>query len=137
MHASLDSNPIARLLNPHKLTETIDFKDGRLAIHFTDRAKERMRKRERPLIVEMQIYFSCLVQKRVLFHDTYEHRGTPVNDKLAVALRAVESDRCDPEHFHRHHPVQRELTSAAARKMRAKALFIDYIDNAWVGSFNV
>ena len=137
MNTSLGPNPLASLLNRHKHAETIHFRDSQLAIHCSRRAKEQIRRRDIPLIVEMQIYFSCLVQKRVLFHDTYEHDSTPVNDKLAVALRTVESDRCDPEHFHNHHPVQRELTSAAARKMRAKRLFIDYIDNDWVGSFSI
>ena len=120
--------------NPYKYTENVDFKRGKLAFHYTRRAKQQMEKVQ--LIVEMQIYFSCVIQKRVLFHESCELESFPVNDKLAISLRAVQSDRYDPVFFANNHPVKKEYSSKAASKMTAKELFLDYKDGEWLGSFN-
>ena len=41
-----------------------------LELRWTRRAERALMQRETPLIVELQLLFSCVVKKRVLFHET-------------------------------------------------------------------
>ena len=93
--------------------------------------------RDKPLIVEMQIYFSCVVQKRVLFHDQTDDATRDVNQKLKLLLRPVEAESCDPLEFAKHHPVSHEYTSTAAKNFRPSELRIDYKSGNWSGEFSI
>lgn len=137
MNVLINSAVFRNIFNPYKYSEKIDFKGGHLVLRYTRRAKNKIQRRKTQLTAEMQIYFSCVVQKRLLFHEVYEHSSVPVNDKIAVALRAVQSDTCDPVYFANNHPVKKEFTSKGAGKMRAKELFLDYKNGDWVGRFTI
>lgn len=124
-------------LNPARYTTNVSMGDGVLEVFLTNRARKALEKRSRPLVVEMQLYFSCVVKKRVIFHDDFQHKSTPVNDLLAVAFRTVEPTSCDPVEFANNYPEKQELNSAAARRMRAKRLVIDYKRSTWQGEFSI
>jgi hypothetical protein len=58
----------------------------------------RKPQRAQPLVVELELYFSCLVKKFVHFHETAPLRDTvAVSDKLAVFFRPVTSTACSFE----------------------------------------
>lgn len=137
MNPVLDLNSATGLFNPYKFSIETVFNGKPFTIKYSKRAKQALRNRTTPLIVEMQIYFSCMVQKRVLFHDSYDSDLTSVNDEIAIVLRIVQSDRCDPVTYARSHPEKRELTSKGAKKMSAKELIIDYKNDDWIGNFKI
>jgi len=137
MNPVLDMNSANRLINPFKFSEETNVNGKNFVIKYTKRANKALQKRTSQLIIEMQIYFSCVVQKRVLFHDSYKREMTSVNDKMAVALRVVESDSCDPDYYANNHPEKRELDSNAAKKMTAKELILDYKDGNWIANFKI
>lgn len=85
----------------------------------------------------MQLYFSCVVKKRVLFHEEGEIKGEPVSNRLHIDFRAVEALACDPVTFTNNYPERRQLTSAAAVKMHPSRLFLDYRHGQWQGNFVV
>ncbi len=125
------------LFSPYKFSEDCCIRDKPLLIRFTKRAKEKLDKMKGKLTVEMQIYFSCMVQKRVLFHENYNDESVKVNDKLAIALRVVQSDVCDPVYYANYHPEKAELTNDKAGKMTAKELIFDYKKEGWIGGFKI
>jgi len=142
MSAVLNMASAGRFFNPFKYPQTVSLNGSELVIKYTRRARQALEKRSSPLVAEMQIYFSCVVQKRVLFHDgskgdSYRGDRVVVNDKLSVAIRSVESQSCDPEYFASNHPEKKTLDSSAARKMTARELIIDYKNNQWQGSFSI
>jgi len=137
MNSVLNMESSKRFFNSFKHVEKTTINDRHFTVKYTARAKKALEARSQPLIVEMQIYFSCVVQKRVLFHDSFEHESTPVNNKIAVAIRSVESQSCDPEYFVSNHPEKRVLDSSAAKKMSAKELIIDYKNSEWAGCFSI
>ena len=48
-----------------------------------------------PLAVEMELYFSCLIRKRVRFADkVYSSVFAPVNERMGVAFRPVTTRVC-------------------------------------------
>lgn len=102
-----------------------------------------LEQRQTPLLVEMQLYFSCVVKKRVLFHahDTGDIEQTDeivrVNDKLHVVFRAVQASSCDPVEFARHYPVKQEFRTRPALKMYPSRLKLDYPQDGWLGEFSI
>lgn len=124
-------------LNPHRHEIQTEYNGGQLTICWTQRAESELTKRQSPLIIEMQIYFSCVVQKRVLFHEQTDLPIKPVNEKLSVILRPVQAASCDPIEYAKNHPVARELTSKAARSLRSSTLKIDFKHDAWLGEFYI
>ena len=142
IHASLFAiaNPLEmldRLLHPHRRYATITYRKHNLLIELTQRARLELGKRHTPLKVEMQLYFSCVVKKRVLFHDVTELETTPVDDKLEIVFRLVQATSCDPVEFARDFPVKREFTSPAAKGVRPKRLAVDFYRGRWSGEFDI
>lgn len=133
-------NPFAaleRLVNPYRHTQTLPFRGGELTVRWTARAERALRARRTALPVEMQLYFACVLMKRVLFPEQPPAEGLAVAGRFLVSLRTVESDRCDPVAFADKHPARRELDSAGARRMRAKELLLDYRQGQWRGEFAI
>jgi len=126
-----------RWRHPFRHESCIDYAGKELRITWTARAEQAFQKRDTPLIVEMQIYFSCVVQKRILFHDQSEHPTQTVNDSLNITLRPVQAESCDPVEFAKNHPVSHQYTSTAAKKLRPSALQIDFKNGMWCGEFSI
>lgn len=126
---------IDRRLNPYRHQVDAILRGKPLAISWTARAERALAARDAPLIAEMQLYFSCVVKKRVLFHGRSELPATPVDERLQVLFRPVESTSCDPVEFARNFPVKRAFDSPAAQKLRPSALQLDYRNGSWVGEF--
>ncbi len=128
---------IDKWLNPYAYNERITLKDKPLSIEWTKRAQREFIKKNSPLIVEMQLYFSCVVKKRVLFTDNANFNSATVNDNLSVAFHPVESASCDPIEFAKNFPEKRRFDSSASQKMHPKQLKIDYKNQIWQGEFSI
>jgi hypothetical protein len=138
-----DLSPLRRIerwLNPYRPLAVIRVRERDLAINATHRAEKALAKHTTPLIVEMQLYFSCVVKKRVLFHS---EKGTTdggmviVNDRLAILFRLVEALSCDPKEFAADYPERRQLTPAASAKIYPSRLLLDYRQGQWRGDFTI
>lgn len=128
---------IDKWLNPYSHKKVIAFKDNPLTIEWTTRADKALIQTTKNLIAEMQLYFSCVVKKRVLFTEQANFNVIPVIDKLSVAFHPVEAASCDPIEFAKNFPAKREFDSVSAKKMRPKALKLDYKNDTWEGQFYI
>jgi len=128
---------LRRQFNPYTHRKDIQLSNNTLTVEWTRRAENALSERAGPLYVDMQLYFSCVVQKRVLFHDSTEHDVITVDNRLSVMFRPVEAQSCDPQSFADNHPVKRELFSRSATRMRPRLLQIDYSDREWSGRFSI
>jgi len=128
---------IDRWLNPFRYKNTIELDGKGLRIELTHRAENALQLRDAPLVVEMQLYFSCVVKKRTLFHQDTQLEVTPVSDKLHLVFRPVEALSCDPVEFASNYPVKRQLTSNSAVRMHPSLLQIDFKHNNWSGQFMI
>jgi hypothetical protein len=126
-----------RWLNPFRHSARLQFRGKELVIRWTDRAEKAFKLRGKPLIAEMQLYFSCVVKKRVLFHDDSTMDKYNVNNKLDISFRSVQSSACSPEEFANNYPVNNEFNSNAAKKMHPSLLYLDYHNGNWKGEFIV
>jgi len=126
---------LEKYLHPYRYSVRVNLDGHPIQVNWTRRAQQALAQRNKPLIADMQLYFSCVVKKRVLFSDTQDEWGCKVNDNLFITFRAVQSQSCDPEEFARNHPVKQEFQSRASTKMRAKTLKIDCRKGEWQGQF--
>ena len=124
-------------LNPSRHRRTVSLHGHALVTGWTERAQRAMQQRSSPLVVEMQLYFSCVVKKRVIFHDHAKLDLVDVSEWLRVGFRPVQSASCDPDEFARNYPVQRPFDSCAAAKMNPRWLLIDYKNGSFVGEFGL
>jgi len=142
-------NPIDifdKWLNPYlsakKYKETIKIRGKDMTIEWTERANQALLRREKRLIIEMQLYFTCVVKKRVLFLENilsknYQFEGVLVNDLFSIAFHTVEAESCNPNDFANDFPVKRKYDSSNSLKMRPSHLEIDFKRGDWVGVFNI
>lgn len=128
---------IDRWLNPYHHRGGVVVRGAVMAVRSTHRAERALSERSAVLTVELQLYFSCVVKKRVLFHSGSEPAGTPFGERLNIVFRLVESASCDPEAFANYFPEKRELASAAARKVHPSVVALDYRKGRWWGEFTL
>ena len=103
---------------------------------WTSRAESEMRRLDHALVVELQLYFSCVVKKRVLFHrESASFDTVRANDRIEVAFRPIASAACDPNEFAENYPAGRNLLAEQAARMVPRRVEIDFRRGAWEGQF--
>lgn len=116
---------------------TVSINGKLVTVVWTRSAAEKLADRSRPLVLELELYFSCLVKKFVHFHDEAPGRATiQVADKLQLYFRAVTSTACTmdvAETLGRQPEI--ELETAAVRKLAPKRVQLDFCKGNWVAAF--
>ncbi len=66
-----------------------------LQIHISARAEKQLQQRSTPLCLEMELYFSCMIRKRVLVREQiHSEFRAEVGDKLHIGFRPVMTRAC-------------------------------------------
>lgn len=118
-------------------TTTVAVNGKPVTVTWTRSAAIELDKRSRPLVLELELYFSCLVKKFVHFHDEAPGRvTTPVTDGLELYFRAVTSTACTMDVAQRlgRQPAV-ELDTPAVRKLAPKRVSLDFDNGQWIGTF--
>ena len=110
-----------------------------VSVEWTDAAASELARRPRPLVVELELYFSCLVKKFVHFHEEAGGRETvAANDKLRLYFRPVTSTACSFEVAERlGRQPEIDLHSAAVSKIAPRRVSIDFARGAWQGHYSL
>jgi hypothetical protein len=121
------------------LTDTITLNGRQVVIELSSAAARALERREEPLFVELELYFSCLVKKFVHFRD--DSRGKPTvaaHDKLQLYFRPVTSTACTFEVAERlGRQPEMEIESKALGHVAPKRVFIDHVAGTWRGGFKL
>lgn len=110
--------------------------DGKVVnVHTTREADAILAHRDLPLTVEMELYFSCLLCKKVRF--VYQpgnlSEGVAINDKLAVRFRTVTNQVCRPDEY--DSTVLVEFPIVRRQPYVPSWLVIDFRFGHWYGEF--
>ncbi len=118
-------------------TATVSVNGKPLAVEWTRAAARKLAGRPQPLVVELELYFSCLVKKFVHFHDAAPQRATvQVTDELHLYFHAVTSTACTMDAAERlGRQPETELDTAATRSMAPKRVRLDFKKGQWQGMF--
>lgn len=108
-------------------------------IEWTPDAERELVTLQRPLIVELELYFSCLVKKFVHFREDSGGRPTvAATDMLHLYFRPVTSTACTFEVAERlGRQPEMDIDSPALRRIAPKRVSLDHVDGAWRGSFSL
>ncbi len=122
-----------------KQTASVVINGRDVLVEWTDAAARELARRSRPLVVELELYFSCLVKKFVHFHEEAGDRKTvAASDKLRLYFRPVTSTACSfavAERLGRQ--PEAELHSEAIGKIAPKIVSIDFTGGAWRGRYSL
>ena len=107
--------------------------DKTLEIRLTRAAQKALAKRDRPLVAEMELLFSCLLRKRVHFGESVDE-SSPVNDQLSVRFKPIMTRRCSVAEGGATPPSE-GFPLENPRPYVPRWLAIDYRRGEWVGDF--
>lgn len=108
-----------------------------VTVEWTARAERAMQARSQPLLVELELYFSCLVKKFVHVRESAgAHPLSWVSEKLAVYFRPVTSTACSFETAARlGRQPEVEVDSPATRRIAPRRVRLDYRRGRWSGEY--
>lgn len=105
-----------------------------VTVSLTPAATDALFCRDIPLIAEMELYFSCLIRKKVRFRESHQGELVHVNNKLSVCFRPVMTAVCGTDYEGDEPP----LTDFPIKKTESFVphwLNIDFKNNEWIGEF--
>jgi hypothetical protein len=116
---------------------TVQINGRTVSVEWSKAAARELAQRTQPLVVELELYFSCLVKKFVHFHEAMPQRQTVlVSGKLAVFFRPVTSTACSFEVADRlGRQPEIEIDTPNARKIAPSRVSLDFVRGNWKGEF--
>jgi hypothetical protein len=120
-----------------ELNNTVEINGRPVSVEWSKAAARELAQRTQPLVVELELYFSCLVKKFVHFHEQTPQRATvAVSDKLTIFFRPVTSTACSFEVADRlGRQPEIELDTPNVRKIAPKRVRLDFVRGSWQGMF--
>ena len=117
------------------MSSEITIDNRTVKVHLSKAAEKALSARDIPLFVEMELYFSCLIRKQVLFHDIQrQDNSVAVDNKLNVSFHPVMTASCqikdaEPE------PAKSDFEMQRRDCFVPKWLKLDYKKREWLGEF--
>jgi len=113
----------------------IEIAGHRVDVDLTHAAQKALAQQEKAVIAEMELYFSCLIRKKVRFYDSLdEDEIVYVNNKLGVSFRPVMTKVCGTNYEGDEPPVT-DFPIHKPENFIPKWLKIDYCRGEWQGEF--
>lgn len=115
---------------------TIEVNGKPVAVELSRAASNAIEQRTRPLVVEMELYFSCFIRKRVLFCDgRADDERSRFPQGLSVHFRPVMARACRVADVHGAGPPLTDFPVAKPAVFVPHWLRIDYRGGRWHGEF--
>ena len=128
-----------KIINPLSYSKTVIINGKTLCIEWTERAYTALRERKQPLNIEMELYFSSMVKKLVIFHDSHvkihnKNMLHNVTDKIKVWFHPVTSLACENTNTPHRQPMV-DINVNNLHNYYPKKLNIDFFNGHWKGYF--
>lgn len=116
---------------------TIEILGKPVQIEWTATADRQLQNLPEPLLVEMELYFSCLIRKAVRFgHEAEAGRFVQASPHLKVGFRPVATRACRMSDVEGEPPLE-DFPVVKPEAFVPKRLAIDYRDGQWSGEFSL
>ena len=113
-------------------------------VTLSETARNALSRRTKPLAIEMELYFSCLIRKQVRFSDAATSVGNSteqknllearLNDRMRIRFHPVMTKVCG-KNYEGDEPPLTDFPITNTKAYIPHWLKIDYQKNAWVGEF--
>jgi hypothetical protein len=118
------------------MKQQIQLLDKTMLLKMSPSAERLLSYRHQPLLVEMELYFSCLIRKKVRFREYIDcDIKTTVNDQLTIGFRPVMTEICSVDDCHNAPPPVTDFPIVKAERYIPHWLTLDYDGEDWVGEF--
>jgi len=108
----------------------------RVEIDLTPAAERELARRNQPLLAEMELYFSCLIRKKVRFRDIGDEANTvSASDQLSIRFRPVMTAKCNVHEYEGDEPPLTDFPITRPESYIPKWLRIDFRHGQWNGEF--
>ena len=117
------------------MQRTITFQGRPLKLTVSPRAQTQLTRRTSPLFLEMELYFSCLIRKRVLVRETIEEGAVALVDNLVARFRPVVTETCAMRDVERDNPPVKDMPILNPERFYPHWLTLDYRRGQWRADF--
>ena len=120
--------------------ETIEMLGKKITFEISNRAKRQLQDRKKPLFVEMELYFSCLLRKEIRIRETLREKldeefAVQFSDILHVSFRPVMTKSCSVSSCQGEKPPLSDFPIKKPRSYVPKWLKLDFKKGEWCGDF--
>ena len=109
-------------------------------VELSSRALRAIEQLEQPVVVEMELFFSCLVRKRVLIKPLAEasvplSEMTPIHDRMHLSFRPVVSEQCRIDDLGENAPPLKTMPVKKKGTYVPRWLTLDFQHGQWSGEY--
>lgn len=116
------------------MEKQIEIQGKAVAVSLSKAAEKALAMRDKTLIAEMELYFSCLIRKQVRFKENVEGNLVNVTEQLAVRFRPVMTKTCGIDYEGDEPPLE-DFPIEKPEAFVPHWLKIDFKNNEWMGEF--
>jgi len=114
---------------------TVEILGKKVRVEWSSSADKKMKELTEPLLVEMELYFSCLIRKAVRFgRDAHSGNFALAGPQLKIGFRPVMTKACRLSDFEGDPPLE-DFPIVKPEAFVPKRLTIDYRAGKWIGDF--
>lgn len=111
-----------------------------IKLDISKKAEQQLQKRSHPLVVEMELYFSCLLRKEIRIREVQraeqgEEFCAQVSDKLHLSFRPVMTKSCSVSSCDGDSPPLSDFPIEKPQSYIPKWLKLDFKKGEWCGDF--
>ena len=112
----------------------VELNSKQISVTVSKSALRSLEKAAKPLLIEVELYFSCLIKKVCHFREIENIDDyVRVMDGLYVHFRATMTNKCSIEEFDKDKTADFPIVDQ--KPYIPKWLNIDFSDNKWAGDF--
>lgn len=116
---------------------TVEILGKKILVEWSASAEKEMNSLSSPLLVEMELYFSCLIRKAVRFgQDATIREFVAVTPHLHLSFRPIVTKSCNVNEFEGEPPVE-DFKMSKPEAFVPKSLHIDFKRGQWLGEFQM
>ena len=116
------------------MKKKIEIKGKQVVITLTKAAEKALSLRDKILVAEMELYFSCLIRKQVRFKENLDGDLTNVSENLSVRFRPVMTKSCGTDYEGDEPPLE-DFPIEKPEAFVPHWLNLDFKKNEWIGEF--
>jgi len=116
------------------MEKQIEIQGKAVAVSLSKAAEKALALRDKTLIAEMELYFSCLIRKQVRFKENVTGNLVDVTDQLAVHFRPVMTKTCGIDYEGDEPPLE-DFPIKKPEAFVPHWLKIDFKKDEWIGEF--
>ena len=113
----------------------VEYEGKTIKLSLSPKAQKKLNDLEEPLCAEMELYFSCLIRKKLRFnHLCTADNSVKVTDKLNLRFHPIMTEVCGKD-YEGDEPPTTDFPIAKVAPYIPHWLKIDYQSGQWQGEF--